>query len=97
MTKLVQRLHVKTGMLDEYKRRHDEIWDEMLDLIRQCGIHNYTIWSFDGDLFAYCEIDDLKVYETLLRESDVKRKWDEYMSDIITVDKADAQLMFEFD
>ena len=97
MTKLVQRLRVKPGMLDEYKRRHDEIWEEMLDLMRQCGISNYTIWSFDCDLFAYCEIDDINACETLLRESGVKRKWDAYMSDIITLDESDARLMFEFD
>ena len=96
MTKSVQRLRVKDGMLDEYKRRHDEIWGDMLDLMRQCGIRNYTIWSFDGDLFAYCEIEDEAVCKSLLRESEVKRKWDEYMSDIITLDETDARLMFEF-
>ena len=96
MVKLVQRLRVKADMLNEYKKRHDEVWSEMSELMHDCGIHNYTIWSFGGDLFAYCEIDDLKTYEALLRESEIKQKWDEFMSDIIISVDSNAQLMFEF-
>ena len=43
------------GMREEYKRRHDEIWPEMKELLRSAGIFNYTIWR-DGDrLFGYYE------------------------------------------
>ena len=36
---------VHEGCLAEYRRRHDEIWPEMLDVLKEAGIRNYTIWN----------------------------------------------------
>jgi len=96
MTKQVQRLRIPPGMQEEYKRRHDNLWPEMGELLRQCGIRNYTIWSYDGDMFAYCEVDDPETCRKVLAGSEVKERWDEYMSDILTVPEGEARLMFEF-
>ncbi|MDP9373165.1 MAG: L-rhamnose mutarotase, partial [Chloroflexota bacterium] len=42
----------------EYKRRHDEIWPEMLDALRDAGIRNYSIFLHGRQLFAYLEVED---------------------------------------
>lgn len=31
------------GMVDEYRRRHDEIWPELVDLLREAGASDYSI------------------------------------------------------
>lgn len=72
------------SMKNEYIRRHNEIWPEMKELIKKAGIRNYTIWLSDGDIFAYYEVEDLNKCREVLRDSEVKAKWDQYMSDIIT-------------
>jgi L-rhamnose mutarotase len=41
--------------LEEYKRYHAEVWPEILDMIRECNIQNYSIFFKDGLLFAYLE------------------------------------------
>ena len=33
------------GKYEEYKRRHDDIWPEMIDVLRLAGIRNYSINS----------------------------------------------------
>ena len=33
------------GDIAEYKRRHDEIWPEMKEVLHEAGITNYSIWT----------------------------------------------------
>jgi len=75
------------GMREEYKRRHDEIWPEMKELLRSAGIFNYTIWR-DGDrLFGYYECKKGKDYAARIQgESPVVAKWNEYMKDVLVLE-----------
>jgi len=69
---------------EEYKRRHDNIWPELSDLISRRGIRNYSIWYFDKYLFLYYETDEDGVKPLLAKEDiELSEKWEEYMSDII--------------
>ena len=61
---------VHDGCLEEYKRRHDEIWPEMLEVLKAAGIKNYTIWNVAAKVQA---------------ESPVVDKWNEYMKDVMTM------------
>lgn len=69
---------------DEYKKRHDQIWPEMVEEIRRHGGQNYSIYLDvkTSNLFAYVEISDEKKWQRL-RESPVNQKWWEYMKDIM--------------
>lgn len=49
-------LKVKEELINEYRRRHAEVWPEMLDALRRNGWHNYTLFMRDdGMLFGYFE------------------------------------------
>jgi L-rhamnose mutarotase len=37
------RMKLNPGRAAEYKRRHDEIWPELTDLLREAGISDYSI------------------------------------------------------
>ncbi len=41
------------GMLEEYIKRHDNIWPELTQVLNDAGIHNYTIWNVGNELFGY--------------------------------------------
>ena len=52
-------LRIKPGVKEEYKRRHDEIWPEMRQMLKDAGLRNYSIWMVGDDLlFGYYETDD---------------------------------------
>ena len=52
-------LKVKADMLDEYKRRHREVWPEMMEAIRRNGFRNYSLFLDDeGQLFGYFEAEE---------------------------------------
>jgi len=73
-------------MAEEYKRRHDEIWPELLDLVHQAGLSDYSIYLDEetNTLFAVVWRADDHRMETL-RDNPVMRKWWAYMADIMEV------------
>jgi L-rhamnose mutarotase len=50
-----QLIRVKLDKLEEYKAYHANVWPEILAMIHECNIHNYSIYYKDGYLFAYFE------------------------------------------
>ncbi|KAA9010099.1 L-rhamnose mutarotase [Histidinibacterium aquaticum] len=43
MEKIAFRMNLHPGRVEEYKRRHDEIWPELAELLRQAGVEDYSI------------------------------------------------------
>ena len=54
------RMKLKPGMAAEYKRRHDEIWPELKQLLGEAGIYDYSIFLDPDDmhLFAVLKLCD---------------------------------------
>lgn len=46
---------VKLGCEEEYRRFHAAVWPEVLQMIRECNIANYSIYWKDDLLFSYFE------------------------------------------
>ena len=76
------------GKLEEYIKRHDEIWPEMKVMLAQAGIRNYTIWNVGEDLFGYYECDSVQYALQFQAASDVNKRWSTYMSDIMEMCKS---------
>ena len=84
MQRIAFKMKLFQGREDEYRRRHNEIWDELKELLKQAGIADYSIF-FDettNDLFGYLTIDDVKKLDELPNEP-VMKKWWTYMKDIM--------------
>lgn len=55
MTRHGQVIRIRKEKLEEYRKYHADVWPEVLSMIRQCNIENYSIYHKDGYLFAYFE------------------------------------------
>lgn len=55
MTRYGSVIRVQPGKLDEYKQLHAAVWPDVLTMIRECNIRNYSIYHKDGWLFSYFE------------------------------------------
>ena len=77
---------VLKGKKDEYIKRHDEIWPEMVEVLRKAGIRNYTIWNVGNELFGYYECDSVEEAAKVQAESPVVDKWNEYMKDVMVME-----------
>ena len=70
-------MRLKPGQEAEYKRKHDEIWPEMVVLLKSQGIQNYSIYRHGLTLFAHPERPD---NATPAAEPDeVIRRWWKWM------------------
>lgn len=77
---------VKPGMLDEYIRRHDEIWPEMTAVLNEAGIHNYSIWNAGDQVIGYYECESIDYAAKVQSESEVVDRWNEYMKDVMEME-----------
>jgi len=48
-------VNVRPEAIEEYKRYHAAVWPEILEMIHQCNIRNYSIFLKDNLLFGYFE------------------------------------------
>lgn len=87
MEKYAWKAYIKEGGFDEYKKRHDEIWPEMVEVLKNAGICNYTIWNVGNELFGYYECEKgVKFAADYQSQSPVVDKWNEYMKDILVME-----------
>lgn len=87
MERLAWKGKIKSGCKNEYKKRHDDIWPEMVEVLKQAGICNYTIFSNGDVLFGYYECEKGIAYaERIQAESTVVERWNEYMKDILELE-----------
>lgn len=87
---------IHSGKEEEYKRRHDEIWPEMVEAIREAGLRNYTLFRRGTQVIGYVECHpDIETAFAKIGASDVNTRWGEWFEDVI-VDLTDetGQLRF---
>jgi L-rhamnose mutarotase len=72
------------GKEAEYKKRHNEIWPELVTLLHQHGIKDYSIFLDEKTniIFGVLNIEDEKKLDEL-PSSPIMKKWWAYMKDIM--------------
>lgn len=75
---------LKPGCEAEYKKRHDELWPEMVEMLKAHGGHNYSIFLHPQtlQLFAYVEIESEEKWQATA-STDICQHWWQYMADIM--------------
>lgn len=80
------KMKLRPGCVEEYKKRHDEIWPELAKAHSDAGISDYSIY-FDEEtliLFAFQKLSDDHAADNLKNLAIVKKWWD-YMADLMEV------------
>tara|TARA_B100001029_G_C14978479_1_gene404540 strand:+ start:441 stop:761 length:321 start_codon:yes stop_codon:yes gene_type:complete len=86
------RMTLKEGKLDEYKKKHDNVWPEITEVLTNAGVTNYSIYYHEKDntLIEYMELKDQNTFDEL-EKLDILKKWNIYMKDLlVTKSKEDA-------
>ena len=67
---------VRPDRLAEYRRRHADVWPEMLDALRAAGWSNYSLFlTDDGPVVGYLETGDYAAALARMADTDVNRRW----------------------
>jgi L-rhamnose mutarotase len=84
--KLAYTMKLKSGAADEYKRRHDEVWPEIIALLREHGFSDYSIFLNEqtSTLYAvYTASSMATASNDAMRSSEIMQKWWAYMADLV--------------
>ena len=99
MERYAWRATLKDGKKEEYIRRHNEIWAELVVVLKEASIENYSIWLSENELFGYYECKKGVAYAGKVQaESAVVAKWNAFMQDVMemeTDEKTGAQPLLE--
>ena len=90
---------LKPGAWIDYERRHNPIWPELQDVLREYGVHNYSIFfdrSSNRRLFAYAEIESEELWKGIA-ETEVCRRWWSYMKDLMLTNDDDSPVTADLD
>ncbi len=84
MEKYAFKMQLNPGCLAEYRKRHDEIWPELVDLLKEAGVSDYSI---------HLDVDTNVLFGVLWRTQDhtmdalpdhpVMQRWWAHMADIM--------------
>ena len=71
MRRFGMMIRLKPGSEERYKLYHTAVWPEVLKMIQECNIRNYSIFLKEGMLFSYFEYHG----------TDIKADWDKMAAD----------------
>ncbi|MQT12598.1 L-rhamnose mutarotase [Segnochrobactrum spirostomi] len=72
------------GFEAEYRKRHDEIWPELVALLKEAGISDYSIFLDPETLILFAVLRRPAVHGMdRLPETEVMRRWWAMMGDIM--------------
>ena len=78
------KMKLKPGYADEYARRHDQIWPSLKKLLKDQGIHDYSIYLDEETniLFAVQKTVEGASSQDLA-DNEVVKEWWKFLSDIM--------------
>lgn len=84
MIRAAFKMKLKPGYEAEYKKRHDEIWPELVKVLEEAGVSDYSIYldKETGILFAFQKLKDHNQAD-LLAQNPVVKKWWAHMTDVM--------------
>jgi L-rhamnose mutarotase len=82
--RLAFKMHLHPGFEIEYKKRHDEIWPELVSWLKENGISDYSIFLDEEThtLFAVLRVTDAANMANVPNHPVMQRWWD-FMKDVM--------------
>ena len=84
MKRIAFKMQLNKGAEVEYKKRHDELWPELQQLLRSTGISDYSIFLDEttNSLFGLLKIEDAQLLDDL-PANPLMQKWWLFMKEIM--------------
>ena len=83
MERIGFQMALRPGAEAEYRRRHRDVWPEMLEELRAAGAGIYSIFLSGDQLFGYLEVDDFDRFRRHMAASEVNASWQADMASLI--------------
>lgn len=86
MNRLAFKMKLNVGQKEAYIKRHNEIWTELITLLKEAGVSEYSIFLDEetNTLFAFQKVSGEGGSQDLAKNPIVKKWWD-FMADVMEV------------
>lgn len=85
MKRVVFKMQLKQGCEAEYSRLHNEIWPELVTLLKQSGIKDYHIY-FDKETYMLIAVQHVDEHASVdISKEPLMQKWWNKMADLMEV------------
>ena len=91
MKRVAFKMKLFPGQVAEYKKRHDELWPELQQLLRLTGIRDYSIFLDEETLilFGILKVEDPQALDSLPQQP-IMKKWWYHMKDIMETNEDES-------
>ncbi|MDA0936419.1 MAG: L-rhamnose mutarotase [Bacteroidetes bacterium] len=95
MNQLAFKMYLKPNTIEEYQKRHDMIWPELKQLLKDTGIGSYHIYHDPETncLFAFQQTDGRDSQS--LGDNPIVKKWWKYMSDLMETNEDHSPIQLD--
>lgn len=84
MEQIAFKMMLDPGQAAEYRRRHDEIWPELVALLREAGISDYSIFLDDESHILFAVLRRTPDHRmAALPGTELMQRWWRHMADIM--------------
>ena len=83
MQRFAFKMKLKPGCEAEYKKRHDEIWPELSQLLKDVGLSDYSIFLDEETNILFAVQKQSGQSSQDLGNTEIVQKWWAYMADIM--------------
>jgi L-rhamnose mutarotase len=84
MQRLAFKMYLNEGQKEEYKKRHNELWPELRQLLKGAGVSEYSIFLDEETsiLFAFQKVSGEGGSQDL-GQTEIVQKWWAFMADLM--------------
>lgn len=84
MERIAFKMYLNEGQKEEYKKRHDALWPELHQLLKDAGVSEYSIFLDEetNTLFAFQKVSGEGSSQDL-GKTEIVQKWWVFMGDIM--------------
>jgi len=84
MEKIAFKMKLRPGQAAEYRRRHDAIWPELVGLLHEAGISDYSIFLDDETNILFAVLRRARDHAMdKLPSKEIMQRWWKHMADIM--------------
>ncbi len=91
-------MQLKPGNVEEYRKRHDEIWPELVKELGGAGVRDYVIYldPRTDTLYASQKLTEENTADRLAG-TEIMRKWWDHMADIMETNSDNSPKVYELE
>ena len=84
MEQIAFKMKLLPNQKELYKKRHDEIWPELVELLHEVGVSDYSIFLDEESSILFAVLRRTRDHKmNSLPEKEVMKKWWKFMGDIM--------------